>query len=227
MAIAFDGTDDYYVTTSTPVAAAPLTFAVWASPGADGNFYALSISDTSESTETLSVRQNVTTRNMTMRAESAVGDTDQSVTGTMVTGTFSHICGTSTGSANRLGYLDGVAGTANTATNAPANLDRIGLGSSGDSVPAAAEWNGDLFWPAIWNVDLSAAEVGHLANGASPLTIRRSNLVYFARIADISFVYDMIGGLSHTLSGNPTDASDPSGVKRITGRGRGRHRMRI
>ena len=226
MAITFSGTSQYYLTTTTPVTGAPLTYATWGNVGIDGNVVAMAIGGSGGSTEALVLRHNATTRGVSMRAESTVGGTDQSVTGTMVTGTWGHMCGTSSASNNRIAYFNGAAGTANTQTNAPASLDRVGIGSVADSSPAQGEWNGDLFWVAIWDVALTAAQVQNLADGFSPLTVQRQNLVFFAR-CEYPGPVDMIGYRTLAATGTPTVSANPNGVMRVLPRGRGRARLRV
>ncbi len=226
MAITFSGTSEYYLTSSTPVTGPPLTFAVWGNVGADANVTAMAIGGSTAGTEALAIRHVATARSVAMRAESTVGGTDQSTTGTMVTGTWAHMSGTSLSTSTRTAFFNGTAGTANTATNDPQDLDRIGVGSIADNAPASVEWNGDLYAQAIWDTVLSAEDLVSLANGVSPLRVRRANLVFLS-ILDTLVPTDLIGGRTLAVTGTPVMAQDPPNFMRGPLRGRERRSRRM
>ncbi len=231
MALSFSGTSDFYLTgaSSSPVSAVPLTFAIWVNPGADVNATAMAIGGSGAGTEAIALRHNVTARTGAMRFESTVGGTDQALTtGAMTTGSWFHLAGTGNADPSRTAFLDGVAGTPNTAVNAPVNLDQIGVGSIADNAPASVEWNGDLYAEAIWNVELAAHEIAALAAGVSPLRVRRASLAFFT-VLDTLVLTDIVGGLTfNSTGGGPATgvAQDPPNFMRGALRGRGRRTSR-
>ena len=63
---------------------------------------------------------------------------------------------------------------------------------------------------AVWNVDLTDAEVAILAAGYSPLFVRPQFLVaYWSLFGDSSPEPDIIGGYDMTLNNGPTQATHP------------------
>ena len=61
----------------------------------------------------------------------------------------------------------------------------------------------DVAEVAFWNVALETAEIKELARGASPLSIRRNSLVFYAPLLGGPTDIDLIGGKSLTLNGGP------------------------
>lgn len=127
-----------------------------------------------------------------------------------VTNRWHHWAGVFAGDASRTAYLDGVVGTENTFTADPfadSTLDSISVGSEQDSSPGD-EWSGGILWPAIWNVVLTAEEIGLLARGAHPTTIRPQNLVFFASLDDTpEGLRDLISGKMANFDSNATQAA--------------------
>jgi hypothetical protein len=76
--------------------------------------------------------------------------------------------------------INGVAATLTSVNRIPVGVNSLVVGaqlastSIGSSVAA-----GDIFWPAIWNEQLTADEEALLADGLSPFQIRPKNLVFF------------------------------------------------
>ena len=161
-----------------------------------------------------------------MRTVSDVTGTDQSATGAMATGVWDHMCGTSLTTSTRTGFFNGLAATPNTDTNAPVGINQIGVGSTGNNDPASVEWNGDLFWAAIWDVELRVDEVVSLANGVSPSRVRSANLVFFS-VLDTLVPTDLVANLTLTATGTPTMAQDPPNIMRGPLRGRERRSRRM
>lgn len=137
-------------------------------------------------------------------------DTASRTSAERVTNRWHHWAGVYAGDASRTAYLDGVVGTENTFTADPfadSTLDSISVGSEQDSSPGD-EWSGGILWPAIWNVVLTAEEIGLLARGAHPTTIRPQNLVFFASLDDTpEGLRDLISGKMANFDSNATQAA--------------------
>jgi len=69
--------------------------------------------------------------------------------------------------------------------------------------------NGLVSHTAVWDVGLSVNEIVSLANGHSPLKVRRSNLVSYAPLNGQSPEPDIVGGLNLTVNGSPAVAEEP------------------
>jgi hypothetical protein len=93
-------------------------------------------------------------------------------------GAWHHGAGVQVGLSNRVAYLDGIVGTADTTTVASManaiDTTRIGCLTRGGS--SAGFFPGSIADVACWNVALSQAEIAALANAARPGTIRPRSL---------------------------------------------------
>lgn len=94
--------------------------------------------------------------------------------------TWCHVAGVQSTTTNRVCYLNGVAGTANTGSSNPTTMDRITVGQLRINGGLVSVWNGDAAEAAIWTAALTAAEIGMLSAGFSPLFVRPSALVFYA-----------------------------------------------
>lgn len=92
-----------------------------------------------------------------------------------------HSCARFFSDALRKTSIDGgnTGTNTNTTTNPTAAMDSISIGREMDT-SAGDSWEGNIIWPAIWDVALTDAEVKQLAAGASPLIVRPQNLKFFA-----------------------------------------------
>lgn len=113
-----------------------------------------------------------------------------------------HACTVFTSTTLRAAFLDGINKGTNTDTITPSGLDRTTIGV----LPRSAldnSMDGDIWEAGIWNAALSDNEVAMLANGFSPLLVRRQNLIlYVPLVRDID--RDIIGGLNFSVGGTPT-----------------------
>lgn len=98
--------------------------------------------------------------------------------GNYVANTWQHGCGVYKGNNNRIGYLNGNAGTAETtARNVVAQ--RTWIGHYQDS-STHLYFNGEVCEIAVWNTNLSAGEVWGLAHyGLPAYLVRPNNLVAY------------------------------------------------
>lgn len=118
-----------------------------------------------------------------------------------------HLAGVWSGTASRQLFINGVAQTAESTSNAPNSPDqlRFGLGHTGGSPLAgrAAECG-------LWDSALVQAQITLLALGFSPLAVRPADLVgYWPLIGRTSPEIDVVGGSGLTLVDAPAVAVHP------------------
>jgi len=126
-------------------------------------------------------------------------------------------------------YVNAAAGTANTASNEPGSSDSIWIGSP--VVPGGGDhFDGEVFWPAAYSIDLSVADLARGAAGFEPIFIQRHALKFYARLLGDEDL-DIIGGVVLTpVTGGtgPTVTNEfPTTMIRALPRGRGRDRHRF
>jgi len=131
-------------------------------------------------------------------------------TSTLVVATWYHIAGVYDGSELRV-YCDGIeegsaSSTANfSSTTAPVRIG-AGSGGSGDEEPV----DGDIGHCSIWDTALSGSEIASLANGISPLKIRKNNnLLFYAPINGQDPEYDVVGQVGLTVNGSVKSEEPP------------------
>ena len=122
--------------------------------------------------------------------------------------TWHHIFGSTASSSDRSAYIDGGSKGTNAETIAPSGIDRTTIGMSGDSTPSRG-MSGDIAHVAVWDVVLTDDEVATLAEGISPLRVRRDSLIAYWPINGQSPEPDIVGGLNLTLGGAPTQSEEP------------------
>lgn len=226
MAVNFSGTSQYYMTAiadGSPVSAIPVTMACWANVDTDVTAFAMGIAESTGITDYYALFHVITTKLASFRSVVSSVNVDATSSSGLTTGTWSHLLGIDIAAASRIVYVDG----GNTGTNvsdqttAPVGMERVGIGTRANSAHASSEWNGDLYAAAIWNAELAAHEVAALANGVSPLRVRRASLVFFSAL-DTLTPTDIAGGRALTATGSPTMAQDPPNFMRGPLRGRSR-----
>lgn len=115
--------------------------------------------------------------------------------------TWIHVAAIFRGNTNRTVWVNGVSATAETTTVTPTSIDEVHLGrlttSSGNYYCSS-----DIAEPAIWNTDLSAAELGQLAAGgafarrAHPSKIRPDKLVWLPDLSIPGAAVPGVGGVT-------------------------------
>jgi hypothetical protein len=206
MAYDLNGTNQRIEVGSAPVTNTPCTMSCW--------FNANNITS-SHGLITLTAAGN-TTFYLTLYANGAASgdpiqclDSGGSATASSATGfqagTWHHACGTRTGTNNRVAYIDGVAGTANTNTALETGINEFNIGSF--RTIANNYLVGRIAEVAIYDVALNASEVASLAKGMKPSRIRPQNLVFYAPLVRNLFDYDQARSLTNQNSA--TVASHP------------------
>jgi hypothetical protein len=94
-------------------------------------------------------------------------------------GRWNHACGVALSSTTNYLYLNGRDKQSITTNNVPISSDfnRMEMGGSFYGGAAALAYNGAMAHAALWNVDLTDAEIFRLGQGLAPPFIRPQNLV--------------------------------------------------
>lgn len=122
--------------------------------------------------------------------------------------TWYHACGVANSATSRDVYINGGSTANNTTSRVPSGIDRTSIGAGNDSTPANY-MSGMIAEAAIWNTNLTAAEVALLAKGVSPFFVRPASLVnYWPLIGRYSPEIDIVGGTNLTVTG-ATAAAHP------------------
>ena len=117
--------------------------------------------------------------------------------------TWHHALGVWRARNDRSAYIDGGnRGNDNTDVNPSFVYDRTAIGQSADSSPDQY-MDGRIAEAAIWNTDLTDAEIAMVATGLSPRHVRPGNLVFYMPLW-VDEDNDLVGGLHLTAFNNPT-----------------------
>lgn len=100
--------------------------------------------------------------------------------------TWQHVCAVAGGVDDRSVFIQGGNEGTNTTTTTPTGIDVISIARLGDSTPGAYA-DGRIFWPCVWNVALTNAEVSRLASGVPPWWVRPEAIV---ACPDLRTLYD-------------------------------------
>lgn len=109
--------------------------------------------------------------------------------------TWFHASAICLSATSRTAYLNAAGAGSNSTNITPANIDRIGIGVL-DRSTRANYANGLIAEVAIWNTNLTTAELTTLSQGYSPTLVRRGNLVVYLPLVGDS--RDFVGGTSWT-----------------------------
>jgi hypothetical protein len=202
MAYRFNGTNQYLNTAFAPVVAAPLTISLW-----------------NNSTSAATTLISLCTINGTHRFQitnpgggfvSAITSdgitTGTANTGGRVAGAFNHIAAVFSANNNRIAYVNGAAGAANTTSVNPTTINTL-LISANYNITLGNFHNGVSAEVGIWNAALTAAEIASLAKGMTCDKICPQSLVFYAPL--IRDLIDQKGGLTITNNNGATVATHP------------------
>jgi hypothetical protein len=196
MAYDFDGTDDYMEVGSAPVTAAPLTMACWFNvDNITANHPLIDLTDGTTSNRFGLEASGAVASDPVRAIVTAAGTQRAASSSSAFSATTWHHAGFRVASAtNRQAFLDGTGGTAGTISAIPAGLNTLRIGRFSTTYA-----NGRIAEAAIWNTDLTDAEMRSLARGFRPSLIRPSALVFYAPL--VREIADYRGGLTVTSSG--------------------------
>ncbi len=198
-----DGSTQYLQVDQVPVTSAPFTLSLWFK--LDGTnevmFWLGDVSETNHHWE-----MNTISGNLQWQATSGSGFRTAGL-GTVSQDVWQHGCATEVSSTSRYAFLDGVKSSESTGEAAPLNLDRLTLANNGQgSLP----YNGCLAEVALYDVVLADGEVGELAAGASPFSVRPQSLVnYWTIFGSVSPEIDLIREFDLTLINAPVVCDHP------------------
>lgn len=210
MARDFDGTADYLLASVSPVTALPVTLACWLqSDQTAADQVVMSIGDSGANNRVQIVYAGSGTDTIQAASVTTAAAVGSSLSGTTPgTGVWMHAGAVFVNTASRFAYLDGVAGAENTSTRDPgaASWDYVALAAR-NSTSIGGFFNGKVAEAAIWNADLTAAEMAQLAAGFSPIMVRPQSLVFYAplfgRNGAAGDEEDWAGGLSLAQTSSP------------------------
>lgn len=195
-----DAGSNRLLTTTTTVTAAPITIACWVRVDAlpatnqvpwaicdsagDLNYFTINIAATSGQVRGVI---NAGTSGLVFNGPSSVS-----------VGTWAHVAVVFASTTSRTCYVNGSAGTENTDSRTPSSIDRMCIGSfAGTTINQFV--SGDIAEAAVWNVALTAADIGMLADALSPQLVRPEGLVnYLPLVRDIQ---DTVGATTFTATG--------------------------
>lgn len=144
----------------------------------------------------------------------------------IVINTWHHLAGVVTSVTDYVCYVDAAVSATGTTSRSPAGVDTYSIGANASATPFS-HFSGRVFWPAIYNTNLSAFEILMLSKGAYPPTIRRDALVRFPRML-FDEDRDLITGVALTPVNTPGFSNDrPFQTQFVSGRGRNRSRARM
>lgn len=145
--------------------------------------------------------------NILAQATNTAGSNGNASAGTPTTGTWQHAAAVFATTTSRTAYFNGVAGTPNTTSVTVSGADETRIAARYNSGSLGLFFDGRLAYVAIWNADLTAAEIAMLAAGVSPLLIRPASLVSYCPIfGAVSPESDLIQATKFTLAGTAPQA---------------------
>jgi len=204
MAYSFNGTSQYLSSTTTPVTAPPFTISALVNPSsvaAAGIVVAISNATNSDRHNLAIIAGGTITASSTVNNISA----SSTSTTTIATNTWSNMVGVYRTTANRQGYLNGVAIPQNTQTSAPV-VGRMQIGVrfiTGNN----AYFSGRLAEVGIWSAGLTEEEITALSLGISPSLIRPQSLAFYAPL--LRNLVDLRGNRSLTNTNTATVSVHP------------------
>jgi hypothetical protein len=206
MAYQFASASSQYISSTHPVSAAPFTISAWARiDNTSGNKTVVQIGNTGSSQRfllyfagnTLSFFVNQTGSFAQAQAAS-----------TASANIWYHCCAVEASSSDHRVYFNGTVGTLpNPATQSPTGINALNIGNDRNSNANANLMTGQMADVAVWDVALTAAEIGSLADGMSADKIRPDNLVYYAPL--VRELVEVSGGLALTNNGTATVSNHP------------------
>jgi len=204
----FDGTSAAYRCASAVVTTTPLTFACWFnSDSFAAQKYLMSAMD--ESSGTLNgfvLAVSTLGRAVAFTFGSGTQNSANSTAGGS-TGVWGHAAAVYTSSTSRRAYYNGGSEGTNSTARAPANApDNVVLANYRTNAYSSTWFDGRIADAAVWNTDLTAAEVAELGKGVSPLKVRPQSLVWYAPL--IRDLVEIRQGLTLTANGSPSAYTD-------------------
>lgn len=200
MAFEFVGTSSQYISANSAILTAyPITICAFINVPSASTVYR-NIAIYKDATERL-VNFAIDSGKVMVEAVQNYGGRGSSI-GTLTANTYFHGAGILLSTTSRTAFLNGTAGTLDTTLVSPATPDKFAIG--GFPTGYLTGKNAEV---AIWNVELTNAEIASLAKGFKPTRIRPQSLVFYAPL--LRNLQDLRGGLSLTNNNSATVADHP------------------
>lgn len=198
-----DASIQYLQIDQAPVVAAPMTVSVWFKlDGTTEVMFYLGDKDVSNH----HWEMNTISGNLQWQATSGSGFRTAGLGG-ISQDVWQHGCAIEVSSTSRYAFLDGVKSPEGTGEAAPLNIDRLTLANNGQGL---LPYNGCLAEVSIYDVVLTDDEVGELAAGGSPFSVRPLSLVnYWTIFGSVSPEIDLIREFDLTLFNAPVVCDHP------------------
>lgn len=196
--------NQYLVTSSTPVTGYSCTLACWAVKDLSAGGALISIGDSGGS----SSFSLITSPSALVAADTinSSGSSGTASSGTAATGTLFHAAGWFNTSNQRLAYANGISAGTDTVNISPTGLNRISIGARSRSY-VDQYFDGIIAEVGIWNVALEPVEIASLAKGVTCDKVRPQNLRFYAPL--IRDLNDVKAGLIITNTNGATVANHP------------------
>jgi hypothetical protein len=215
MGLTLSGTGQFLSRPTSIIAVSPLTIAAWVKPSA-------LTGDPAVMSMTMSGNSNLFMLDLNSgvpRASVKFGGTFAAATassGAVSTVAWTHVCAVFTPTSRTI-YVNGISKGSNSTAGTPSgiNLSFIGALSGGNL------YAGDLAYPSVWSIALSAPDVAALYNagaGTDPNTVQTSSLISYTSLPAGGGPYvDSVSSVVWTLTGSPVFVTDPFSQAPVSG----------
>lgn len=186
MARDFSGTDQYLDLASVPISGVPFTLAAWyrydTAIADEAEHSILSLTDADAFNEwTIEIgRTGGVDYAIAMVNENNTNLGFALSTTPPTINTWQHIAGIYTNNSSRTVYLNAANNATETTTATPTGVSNVNIGATLSNSVVTKDFNGAIAECAIWNTNLTAAEITILSKGYSPLFVRPGNLVFYS-----------------------------------------------
>jgi hypothetical protein len=123
-----------------------------------------------------------------------------------VSGVWNHAAGVFSATNNRIAYVNGISGAANTVNVSVSLINTLLIGAVYNTT-LQNFYSGQLAEVGIWNAALTPAEIASLAKGMTCDKVRPQSLVFYAPL--VRDLIDQKGGLAITNNNGATVANHP------------------
>lgn len=206
MAYSFASASSQYLnTTTSPISDVPMTLAIWTRDDRLAVYSTLFIQNTTNSN-----RHGIFNRgnpeNLVQISSVGPSPVSANTTATYTADVYKHAAAVLASTASRTIFFNGGNSATNTTTVSATGLNQISIGAR-YSGSYGAFFNGQAAEAAIWNTNLTAAEVASLSKGFKPCRIRPQSLVFYAPL--IRNLQDIKGARAITNNNTATVANHP------------------
>jgi len=217
MARLFNDASNEYLTGASPLSADPLSMVTWFrtddSAKATGQGLVYLGQPTTSNWFRLTLQSNVAGDPIRAQAQTLIGNNSADTTAGVSDSNWHHAAVAFNANGHVTVYLDGGnSASASGSTITPAGVDTITLGAWDNNTGYSNTnqfMSGDIAETAIYNIELTAADIASLASGVSPLLVRPESLVFYSPLIR-NEDYDIVGGVSLSIGGTPEISAHPA-----------------